>query len=217
MSAMSQDGYTPEELLKPALDSLLKEQAALANARRGPTDETPPHLPDVDAAVAEAESKHEAMPLPSSFITSSLPTRTEYDASLQLPHEERIVIERKAYVKAARVAAEEAYAVATAKATAAADALSAAYPVVSVIWGAFFELPLRECVAGDKDECPSNLYSCDDPPAGVDCEAHVARAREIFGRICPGAPFLPSAEEEEEEAGEEVVQPTGDADPAAAA
>ena len=30
MSAMSQDGYTPEELLKPALDSLLKEQAALA-------------------------------------------------------------------------------------------------------------------------------------------------------------------------------------------
>ena len=217
MSAMSQDGYTPEELLKPALDSLLKEQAAQLTRRGPPTRRH--HICRTLTRRLQA-GQNETMPLPSSFITSSLATRTEYDASLQLPHEERIVIERKAYVKAA--CGGRGIAVATAKATAAADALSAAYPVVSVVWGAFFELPLRECVAGDKDDCPSNLYSCDDPPAGVDCEAHVARAREIFGRICPGAPFLPSAEEEEEEeAGEEVVQPTGDAvvgeDPAAAA
>ena len=73
--------------------------------------------------------------------------------------------------------------------------------MVSVVWGTFFELPLRSCLAaGERSACPPNLFACDDLPVAVDCDAHVARAKRVFETICPGKAFLPSEEEENEDA-----------------
>ena len=183
LSATSQDGVTPEALLRPVLDALLSERAAAAAKTRGASDAAGGGKEDADAAKG-------AQTLPSAFIESALPTRAEYEASLAWSTEERLAAEGAAAARHARAAAEQA---------ASADDAHV-LPDVSVVWGAFFELPLRSCLdAVGRDACPANVHACDDVSAGVDCEAHVARAREIFERICPGEPFFPSAEQEEEE------------------
>ena len=94
-------------------------------------------------------------------------------------------------------------ALATLKAEAAAGAPTPeAERDVSVLWGAYFTLPRRSCLASATSH-PANLLACDDLPLAADCEADVARARAIFAQICPGLPFLPSAEDEEGGEGED--------------
>jgi len=76
-------------------------------------------------------------------------------------------------------------------------------PDVDVLWGAFFHLPLRRCFPsasqGYMRRPPlANVLPCDDMRLGMDSDAHVERARALFEKICPGAPFLPSADDHTE-------------------
>jgi hypothetical protein len=72
---------------------------------------------------------------------------------------------------------------------------------VRVLWGAYFHLPTRSCMHAAAEGAvtgavwPANLLACDDLPMGLGSETHVERAQALFRRICPGAPFLPSAED----------------------
>ena len=72
---------------------------------------------------------------------------------------------------------------------------------VDVLWGAYFHLPTRSCMRAAAEGAvpgatwPANLLACDDLPMGLGSETHVERAQALFRRICPGAPFLPSAED----------------------
>jgi len=66
---------------------------------------------------------------------------------------------------------------------------------VSVLWGCYFHLLKRRCLSG-KGRL-ANVLTCDDLPVGVDSDVHVERAKALFHRICPGAPFLPSAEDDD--------------------
>ena len=44
-------------------------------------------------------------------------------------------------------------------------------------------------------EHPENLIYCKSKPGGFDYFEHVAEAKAIFERICPGSPFLPKLPE----------------------
>jgi hypothetical protein len=214
LSAPAQQGVTPEQQLRPVLDALLRQQAADASARRAAAASAD------DASGKEASSAPPAVAtngdaaersLPRSFIESALSSRAEYEASLSMSEDDRIAAEHAAAARAAAAMAEHAAQAAERAAAAAAAAQRAAFPEVSVLWGAFFELHMRSCVDGvDAAACPANLHACDNAPVGVDCEAHVARARDIFARVCPDSAFLPAAEEAADE--EEDTQEGGAAE-----
>ena len=195
LSAQSQPGILPEALLRPVLDALLKQQADAAHASRA-------------ALVAESEADMQPTPasdglqLPRSFTESALPTRAEFLQSLDLSDAQRVDAESVAASRATRAA----------RAARAAHAATSNFPIASVVWGAFFELPLRSCLdLAGAAPCPTNLYPCDDVPVGVDCETHAARARAIFEGICPGQPFFPAADEDAEGEADEAAAPADEA------
>jgi len=72
--------------------------------------------------------------------------------------------------------------------------------VPRICWGAFFTLPLRRCTDGGGVGAARNLLLCDDGRLKPTCDNAVSRARDLFERVCPGAPFLPPREEEGGEA-----------------
>ena len=126
---------------------------------------------------------------------------------------ERAAAERVAAASTARRVPAEARAAleAGAKAGVPPAAPEAAGGSVSVLWAAFFELPVRSALStADAARCPPNLHVCDDLSVGVDCDAHVERAQRIFERLYPGRPFLPSPDDDEEDEGGDATDGTAD-------
>ena len=206
LSAESRPGVSPASLLRPPLERLLAQQATAATARRAA------------AAAAAAAAKQEAGAAAATadagggrrrrppVIVHRVVARDAHRVP-RVAKAQRRRAGRRRGAREERIAATAAAAAAAAaeEEEEAARAREAAFPIARVLWGAFSELPIRSCFAGggaegERASCPSNLYPCDDLPVAVDCDAHVARAQRLFERICPGARFLPSAEEQEEEA-----------------
>jgi RAB protein geranylgeranyltransferase component A len=91
-----------------------------------------------------------------------------------------------------------------------AEPTAAAAPlrVPTLLWGAFFSLPMRPAPSAYSSGVPSvdalpdaagmrNLLALGDARIEPTSDQAVSRARALFERVCPGAAFLPPREEEE--------------------